>query len=163
MCLNVDGSLDAEGTAGCGGALRNHNGEWLGGFMQAFHTTHAIEAEVWAIVKGLEWAWKKDVRHLIIQSDSKEAVDWINGRDTPRGHIQMLVEEGHSWMKKDWDIQVHHVLREQNMVADSIAKMARHTVGSFNDIRDPPQRILNLIEDDRLGRTWQRRGSERNL
>nr|GMC82367.1 hypothetical protein BN1708_000269 [Ipomoea batatas] len=43
------------------------------------------------------------------------------------------------------------------MVADGIAKMARHTVSSCKDIRDSPQRILNLIEDNRLGRTWQRR------
>lgn len=45
--------------AGCGGLLRDENGNWIVGFV----------AELWGILYGLELAWKHGYRKVIIEAD----------------------------------------------------------------------------------------------
>lgn len=81
MMLNVDGSLNAyDGIPRGGWVLHGEKGSWKGGFMCGAHSLHVTNAEAWTLMKGSEWAWRKGLRRLTIQSDSIEVFDFIHMR-----------------------------------------------------------------------------------
>lgn len=60
LALNVDGSwCKGNREAGCAGVVRDHTGEWKGGYMAHVHVDTVVETEGWAIIKGIRWAWDK--------------------------------------------------------------------------------------------------------
>ena len=55
--LNMDGSsLGNPGLAGSGGVIRNHVGDWVGGFSQAIGITISVQTELRALKDGLNLA-----------------------------------------------------------------------------------------------------------
>ncbi|RAL52669.1 hypothetical protein DM860_007437 [Cuscuta australis] len=150
FCLNVDGSVDGTG-AGCGGVLRGHDGNWIGGFMCSCNTKHPTVAEAWAVLQGLKWAWKKGLRKLIVQCDSLECVEWIHGRHTTRGPAREVIEACQSWMGRDWNVTICHILRGQNKVADLLARMGKNRALIWRELEFPPNGARQLLEEDKLG------------
>lgn len=61
MKMNTDGS-PGQGTerAVCGGIMRGHDAEFLGGFSYTIGSCGALEAELWGIYQGLKKAWEMD-------------------------------------------------------------------------------------------------------
>lgn len=55
-----------------------------------FHATWSEECEAWAILKGMEWAWNRNVRGLQVHSDADNVVRWINGEESPDGLINLF-------------------------------------------------------------------------
>ena len=54
--------------ATAGGALRDWNGDWLGGFSVQLGTCSEFEAEPWAALHGLRLAWEQGIRrHLELE------------------------------------------------------------------------------------------------
>lgn len=51
------------------------------------------EIESSAILKWFEWACHKGIRCLVVQSDSKEVVDWIKESFSPLGHLSEIILE----------------------------------------------------------------------
>lgn len=85
--LNVDGSVShGIGSAGCGGVLRDSKGDWITGFTHNIGVCSIGEAEAWGILQGLRMAAWKGVTNLIIESDSKSAIDQLQGLPPPWGN-----------------------------------------------------------------------------
>ena len=54
FCLNTDGfALGSSGKAGCGGLIRNDQGEWVGGFSRRLGCISSFTAELWGLRDGL--------------------------------------------------------------------------------------------------------------
>lgn len=69
--LNVDGSwIKATATSTAGGVLHDRKGDWNGGFSVKLGTCSEINAEAWAILHGLRFAWHIGMRILEIASNS---------------------------------------------------------------------------------------------
>nr|GMD86895.1 putative non-LTR retroelement reverse transcriptase [Ipomoea batatas] len=80
LALNVDNSWRGSGKkASCVGVLRDENG----GFGCQILAPNTTVVEGWAIMKGLEWAWRKGVQKMYVECDSKKVVEWIEGDDKP--------------------------------------------------------------------------------
>lgn len=55
--INTDGSIMGNlGPAGCGGLLRDSQGQWIIGFIRNIGDTTALAVELWAIRHGLSIA-----------------------------------------------------------------------------------------------------------
>lgn len=113
--------------------------------------THVAETEAWAVRNALEWAWKKGVYNLEIQSDALNVVNWIEGDEALAGPIGTIVRECRNWLRKGWKVNVKHVHREQNHVVDRMAKMAVNSRTKWESIKNPPPDIRSLLLNDRLG------------
>ncbi|KAE8662503.1 hypothetical protein F3Y22_tig00113337pilonHSYRG00175 [Hibiscus syriacus] len=75
FCLNIDGSVSPVSNFGSvGGVVRDHVGNWIIGFHKAVGITAPLQAELWAILQGLEVAWSHGFELLLIQSDFADAV-----------------------------------------------------------------------------------------
>eukprot|EP00258_Populus_trichocarpa_P025894 XP_024441913.1 chaperonin 60 subunit alpha 2, chloroplastic [Populus trichocarpa] len=80
--MDVDGlSLGKPGPSGIGGVLRNHHGHLLGVFSVPVGILDSNIAELRAIVKAIELSASNCLfhhQHLIIESDSVNAISWMN-------------------------------------------------------------------------------------
>ncbi|XP_019157572.1 PREDICTED: uncharacterized protein LOC109154167 [Ipomoea nil] len=142
--------------------ITDNNGEWKRGFMIPTSSRNAAETELLAIFHGLEWAWKRGLRRLEVQCDSEDAINWIRGVTTTNDPMLNYVDKCKRLLTKQWDVRLLHVLREKNMAADAMTKEARAYMGTFGDIQIPPTSVVHRIEEDCIGRTWQRWSIERN-
>ena len=86
--LNTDGSsLGNPGLAGGGGIIRNHVGDWVGGFSRAIGITTSVQAEFRALKDGLNLAIDLGIFNLEIEMDSLIAVELVNSITTPRARL----------------------------------------------------------------------------
>ncbi|XP_031131778.1 uncharacterized protein LOC116033158 [Ipomoea triloba] len=125
------GGDDDDGGASCGG------GEYIGEFRGEYNCGGDGERndigkddgpvgkavlEARAIIECLNWAWQEGFRDLEVQSDAKNVVKWIHEGPLGRGPIRHLIEEAQQWLNGEWRVSIQAVYREQNKVADCLAK-----------------------------------------
>ncbi|KAE8705458.1 hypothetical protein F3Y22_tig00110429pilonHSYRG01311 [Hibiscus syriacus] len=110
--------------AAAGGVIRDARGEWIIRFSRSVRTWSVLNAELWAIYDVLLHAWDLGVKKIIVETDSALAVDLINksGRSNDSVMILLLIR---TVINRSWEVQVVHVYREANKVADKPAAMAR--------------------------------------
>ncbi|KAK8675161.1 hypothetical protein V6N13_033231 [Hibiscus sabdariffa] len=123
---NVDGACDKAGKCGIGGVLRNHRGSILQEFSKSVGSGSSTLAEILAIKFAIEsfvnsgWFSSSSSR-LIIESDSKVAVDWISFPSSSNPTFSNLVQELNVYFINDrW--MLRHIQRSQNTRADILAK-----------------------------------------
>lgn len=122
--VNTDASVSGNGgLASCGGLIRDEDGRWIVGFAKKVGRCDVLKAEFWGIYEGLKLAWSLNLRRVIVESDSLNAVNWIlkKRRDFEEGGVRGAIL---ALIEKDWDIRVVHSLREGNRCADRLAGWA---------------------------------------
>ncbi|KAJ1390584.1 Ribonuclease H-like superfamily [Sesbania bispinosa] len=91
-------------------------------------------------------AWGKGLRKVICEFDSIEVVHFL--------HLDVILEsipfkdlllEIRNLMQKNWDIQLVHVLREANSVADRLAKGAVAMADDYTFWDSPPADVLPFL------------------
>lgn len=93
MKNNVDGASNPSlQKASAWDVLRDKNGAWLGGFSYQIGCCEALQAELWAMIKGLEFVWQKNCSKVIIETDSKTMVKWIDKVEEPNAAARNLVQ-----------------------------------------------------------------------
>ncbi|MBA0770722.1 hypothetical protein Gotri_019321, partial [Gossypium trilobum] len=128
VCLNFDGSIRIdEGYATDGGCVRDHKGEWIIGFARHLGNCIVLQAELWGILDGLNLILDRRFKKILIKIDSLEALNAIM-EDTSGNSNSAIVKRIHQTLKrvKQWEIQ--HIPREDNLIADSLAKTVRTSV-----------------------------------
>nr|GMC61179.1 heat shock 70 kDa protein-like [Ipomoea batatas] len=162
--VNTDGSFGSGANNGsCAGVVRDSRGNWCGGFGFRIPATSVALTEAWAILKGVEWAWRKGFRKLIVQSDSKRVIDWIDGTSTPRGPICNIIEKCKSWKKNNWEISFKHIFREQNIVADTLVKHIKASNTTWVEWEEPPHSVEEALLFDLSVVPYERLISEERL
>lgn len=75
---NSDGVVNSTTrTAACGSLLRDFDGRWRGGFAKKVGSCGVLSAELWGICEILKLAWSSGFRYILLESDSKVAVDLV--------------------------------------------------------------------------------------
>ncbi|XP_031115795.1 uncharacterized protein LOC116019654 [Ipomoea triloba] len=155
IAVNVDGSSrPSKKKAGCGGILRNHLGDWILGFQLNLGDCSMDIAEARAVLMGLKIAWQRACTNIIIQRDSKNVVKWINDPlfDATRGGtLNNIIFECKSWMKRSWNVKCCHVLREQNQVADWLARNQGADTNLVLLNKCPNAILDEFVRRDRIG------------
>uniref|UniRef100_A0A2N9HXU9 CCHC-type domain-containing protein n=1 Tax=Fagus sylvatica TaxID=28930 RepID=A0A2N9HXU9_FAGSY len=99
--LNTDGSsLGNPGLAGGGGIIRNHEGDWVGGFSRAIGITTSVQAELRALKDGLNLAIDLRILNLEIEMDSLVAVELVNSITTPNTFLSTIVTDCRSLLER---------------------------------------------------------------
>ncbi|OIT40331.1 hypothetical protein A4A49_64226, partial [Nicotiana attenuata] len=109
------------GIGGTGGVFRNHNGNWILRFMENIPQTTNIRAEIKALIRGLQLAELNNLVPLEIDTDSAETINMLlNGNLI----FDPLICECRLLIQRMGSVVVRHTYREQNRVADALAKEA---------------------------------------
>ncbi|XP_054782106.1 uncharacterized protein LOC129289373 [Prosopis cineraria] len=115
MTLNGDG---------CGGVIRDSSGRLIEGFMHGHVEGGSLTAELWAILVGLKAVWDSGKRRIIVEWDLLEALNAVEGEVIQQHHEYSLIEEIKCMLGRDWEVNICHINREGNSVADYLAKEA---------------------------------------
>ncbi|MBA0779043.1 hypothetical protein Gotri_003326, partial [Gossypium trilobum] len=87
-----------------GEVLRNHLREWILGFNQFLGVCSTFEAELWGILDSLSILQERRVNRILIQIDSLEAVQAIQGINSTNQNsalirrIQIPLQDKDHWM-----------------------------------------------------------------
>nr|GMC99849.1 reverse transcriptase [Ipomoea batatas] len=150
--LNTDGRRNRRtGIAGCGGVFRDDKGNWIEGFIANLGIFSSEEAEAWAVLKGLKIAWERGFRKVMVETDANNIVEALNMPNSGSNYRRLLaniIQDCKQWLMKPWDITVTHIFREQNRVADVLAKRAlSYDLGLLIFHQPVPEVVLSLEED----------------
>nr|XP_007158841.1 hypothetical protein PHAVU_002G186500g [Phaseolus vulgaris]ESW30835.1 hypothetical protein PHAVU_002G186500g [Phaseolus vulgaris] len=162
--INCDGAFTMHGNkAGAGGVVRDWRGEFIFGFSSGLKNYSVLMAELEAIKIGIEIAISKGYKNLMVESDSKVAIDIItslvvqqsNG-DTSQSQNDMssIIEISKTANKIHWN----HVFREVNSAADGLAKhgLSLCPEEGVEVFEDPPYFIESHLYLDRAGKIYRR-------
>ncbi|KAF7816000.1 hypothetical protein G2W53_029969 [Senna tora] len=142
---NVDGSfLDLTRTAVCGGVARDASGNFLFSFGHRIGTCDILWAELRGILDGLELLWNKGFRKVVIECDSKVALELVENGTTENHPCSGLVHQIRSLVDRNWDVNLVHAFREANQAADLMAKMS-HTLSEGLHVFCYPHKDLGYI------------------
>ncbi|KAL4307123.1 uncharacterized protein LOC107605009 [Arachis ipaensis] len=146
--LNTDGSVKEEAKkAGCGGLLRTQQGEWIGGFTANLGYCQITQAEMWAVLYGLQMAWNLGMRRVIVEMDAIEVLKEINTHQSTKT-IDPILREIEEYKERSWEIKFQYANRETNQCADWLGKISTNHQYGFNFIDNPPADIKHLLQID---------------
>ncbi|GMQ08371.1 hypothetical protein CsSME_00052119 [Camellia sinensis var. sinensis] len=149
--LNVDGCSKGDpGQAGYGGLLRDETGIWIWGFYGKLGHCTSLEAELWAIYRGLTILFQKGTKGVEIESDSELAIDQIQNGPNTHSPYKALIEDARFLLKR-CDCLLRHTLREGNRCADKLASLGVEQGEHVVLLEDPPEEVKNLVIADMTG------------
>ncbi|KAL4340467.1 hypothetical protein GQ457_08G018660 [Hibiscus cannabinus] len=121
--INTDGAVTGRlNLATIGGVMRNNVGAWIFGFSRGVGCCSVLMAELWAVHDALLYAWNFGYNCIILESDSKEVIEILNGSSVAldgSSLVSTIVE----LLLRNWIVRCCHVFRESNMVADKLASV----------------------------------------
>lgn len=158
MKLNVDGScsMDTAG-AGCGGVLRGWDGKWKRGFTYTIGRCTIQEVEAWGVLQGLCLASCLGVQYLVVESDCKTTIDQLRRLENTREHLPNIIQRCVHESRKFSRVVFNHVFREQNRLADALAKLALRGQCGLHIYDSTPPALQDAVLDDQRGVGFKRR------
>ena len=74
----MDGAVSRMQQGGCGGVIRDDNGDFIAGFFFKINNCFSLLTEIRAMLHGLKLAWdSREFRKMVNESDSIEAVNMV--------------------------------------------------------------------------------------
>ncbi|MBA0821712.1 hypothetical protein Goarm_018552 [Gossypium armourianum] len=120
--LNTDATVERSSLrASIGGLLRGNYGSWIVGFCKNVGVCSVQKAELWSIMEGLQLAWSKGIRRLIVENDIKTIIHMLNGNETstnPCGTVRGIGEV----CRRKWEIKFERIYREA--IKDFLSKLS---------------------------------------
>ncbi|OIT25995.1 hypothetical protein A4A49_57124, partial [Nicotiana attenuata] len=135
--LNTDGAC-TDTTTDTGGIIRNSKAEWILGFATAIPRDTSMSAELHALLLGLTLAHEHNLKPLEVEVDAKEVITMIQSNNVSFANILINCRYLLDRLGKP---VVQHAYREQNRVADRLAK----EVSNFGN--NSVQHIFETIPD----------------
>uniref|UniRef100_A0A2N9FTH8 RNase H type-1 domain-containing protein n=1 Tax=Fagus sylvatica TaxID=28930 RepID=A0A2N9FTH8_FAGSY len=136
------------GLVGGGGVIRNHLGDWVGGFSRAIGVTTSVQAELRALKDGLNLAIDFGILNLEIEMDSLVAVECVNSISTPNVFFSTIVTDCRSLMERFEKCSLKHIFREANGCADLLTKAGYNQNPDFISFPNAPAYVLEALAFD---------------
>uniref|UniRef100_A0A2N9I4P7 RNase H type-1 domain-containing protein n=1 Tax=Fagus sylvatica TaxID=28930 RepID=A0A2N9I4P7_FAGSY len=147
--LNTDGSsLGNPGLAGGGGVIRNHLGDWVGGYSRAIGHTTSVQAELRALKDGLILAIDIGILNLEIEMDSLVAVELLKSITSPNAFLSSIVIDCRYLMERFEHFSLKHIFREANGCADLLAKAGCDQLLDFISFPNASAHVLEALAFD---------------
>ncbi|KAL4282362.1 hypothetical protein GQ457_03G021730 [Hibiscus cannabinus] len=148
ICLNVDGAVSSvTRTGSIGGLLRDYVGSWISDFQKRIGNCTPLQAELWAIFIGLQYAWDQGVEILQVQSDFKEAVQMLNAPLAGTNSFS-LVRAIVKLFQRGWRVDIIWVARSGNQAANALAKNADFSALYTIHMHNTPEFLWPLLSHD---------------
>lgn len=135
----------------CGGVCRDSDNRWLFGFSRNIGSTNVLWVELWAIFSVISLAWDRNLRRVIIESNSLVVVNLIYGGCFILHPYASLVNQIRAWLHREWEVTCVHVRREANQVADCLAEMTLELPFGLHLLELCPPRCSSLLLSDVAG------------
>ncbi|KAK5836136.1 hypothetical protein PVK06_011891 [Gossypium arboreum] len=135
--------------AAIGGVVRDHDGNWIVGFTHFLGVCSLFVAEFWTILDGILILLNKGYKQAIIMTDNLEVTQNLTNLDLEDLGITVLRRTQHI-MQPEGEWKIKHIPRNQNLVADHLAKLSLSWKLSLQVINEAPKRIIDLLQVDKI-------------
>ncbi|CAN1336375.1 Putative ribonuclease H protein At1g65750, partial [Linum perenne] len=109
------------GEAAAGGCTRDADGKVVDAFSANLGKCSITHAEITGIVLGFERVWDAGIRRVEVQTDSKCAIQLLSYEGGLSNQHAAILGKFRRLKRRDWIIQLKHVYREANFLADHLA------------------------------------------
>ncbi|XP_043697446.1 uncharacterized protein LOC122648277 [Telopea speciosissima] len=155
VALHCDGSL-ADDKASFGGLIRDGCGDPIAAYAGLGEDLSVLSMEFKAIYKGISLCIEKGLYDVSVRSDSKLAVDILNGQITGPWQILILKSKILSKFRLLRSKELVHIWREQNQPADFMASLPTVPSGTYWEPESFPPELTILIKKDKELVTYYR-------
>ena len=157
--LNIDGSAsNLLNAAGCGGLIRDDQGNWIGGFSRYIRNTNNFIVEVWALRDGLQLCHHMNLQSVIVELDASTIVDALNNPIYANTILSPLFDDCKQLVACIPQCHIRHIFREANMCTDKLSRLGLLQSVNFVPFSSPPVDLLPLIKLDKRGLFMNRVG-----
>lgn len=148
--LNADAGVFSDGTVGLGFVIRNTSGEvQLAGARRCrAPTQNSTIIEALALKFGIQQALRKDLRNLILESDSSNLIQTLRGdldRDT---QTRLITDDIQDLVHELGDTTFSFVRRNANHVAHFLSHFCPNVGDDFLWVKDIPEDCKILVVND---------------
>ena len=100
--VNTDGySKGNPGSAGGGGIIRDHMGNWIAEFLVNIDHCDSMLAECWEAFYGLKLAWDRGLRKLVLEIDSQLVTGWLSRVAECENHYHNIIADYKELLSRD--------------------------------------------------------------
>ncbi|PNY10947.1 nucleic acid binding protein [Trifolium pratense] len=85
---------------------------------------HALHAEMCRMYLGMNLAWRHEITHLHVESDSKMQIDMVTDKVKFNGSTPTLVLHIRHLLALSWQVILSHTWREENRSVDWLANFS---------------------------------------
>lgn len=149
---NSDGASKGNlGPSAGGFCIRNWNGEFIYAEYHNLGVKTSLEAEATVMDKGLQYCLDQQLTPVILETDSLILENILDGIWEVPWCISLLIKKI-KWMMKNGNVEVKHVMREGNKVADFLTNIIFFFAGTevkiFHSFQEIPREGKALITLD---------------
>ena len=146
--LETDGSVLSSGSSGCGGIIKNSNGDWRGGYALKLTNVPPSIAELIAIIQGLQICRNRSYKKIHIWTNSLEAVNLLMRGCLATHPFKEVIDEARLLFGCDWQVILTHRQRDENTQADWLAKSSHTIQDNFCYFDRPPPPLQGAYSTD---------------
>lgn len=97
----------------------------------------------------MEVAWEKGIRKIIIEFDSRKAIDLIRGGCASVHPLAPMVQKIMEKMRVGWEVQLVLCLREGNVVANWPAMTMLYMIYNERLLGDPSEEVNPILQSEK--------------
>ncbi|CAL5365392.1 unnamed protein product [Camellia sinensis] len=109
----------------------------------------SLEAELWAVYKGLTIILQRGMNKVIIETDAEQVVQLLNEEPGAKCPFRGIVEDSRIILR-GCECTVQHVRRGGNICADNLAKLGANQPLELLIVNEPPDEIRHALVADLL-------------
>jgi len=156
--LNFDGSLQGKSIAG-GYILRDWREVIIVMGASNYGNTSVVMVESRMLKDGLQAALKFEFSSLEIEDDNSVVIDAVKKEIEAPWIIKNVRQDIWTLIQQAQHVQVIHIYREANMVADWLSKFGYSIADTWLSTECDSLILREIVQDDRIERTLVRRGA----
>lgn len=122
-------------------------GDWKVGFMKNIGRVDSLLAEICSIDLGLDLAWERGFKKVILESDSKQAIGLICDDVLTEHPMADLICETRERIEKHWEVVLRHCYRNENDAANWLATATSRASSGHRILESPPESSRWVLAD----------------
>lgn len=151
-CLSTDGFASASsGRAGCGGLIRDEQGEWVGGFPRRLGCLDSFIAELWGLRNGPMLCKNMNLNAVSVQLDAMSIVQLLTSPTITNLPVLPLINDCRQLISQIAQVRIVRCFCEANSCTDCLARIGSVQERPFLLYQDLPVDLLELLCSDRFG------------
>ena len=150
--LNTDGASESGVyRTGCGGIIRDEQGQWITGFVRRIGVANNFIAELWGLRDGLQLCCCRNFNSIEVEIDAKAILDAFLNPEYVNSIVSPILDDCRSLITRFRRICFKHCYQEANRCADKLARIGASQSLEFIVFQSPPVDILSFLEEDANG------------
>ncbi|XP_028794039.1 uncharacterized protein LOC114749664 [Neltuma alba] len=131
-----------------GGLVRDIAVRWRIGFQRRLGFHPPTQAELMALLTGLQMCKQQGFSKIMVFTDSIEAIRLVETEGGANHFLHTEITEIREHIYSDWDISIKYARRSALQCADMMAKKAQVIHEEMIYWQRPPRECLSQLQDD---------------